>query len=305
MRVVWLALCVLGVGACGDSFSPVYWLREPRLIAVTADPPELPRLAKATLTAVVADPSGSGAATFRWWRCDRAAIAGVDGDVSPDCMRDDPNVDYLVSLGSGASVEVVMPDVEPATLGVPDYTLGVYVPIRVDMQVGERIEKIVYRLRQQVPTSTPANTNPAFVGLFQSRAEAGKDAGTDDVAALPSEEPLTTIGLDDELRLRARFADGSSEELRVVAVADDGTPSQEISKESLRVSWFTTYGELSSAATGDDTDTTLSFRDETRRPPAPVPEAGAIVDLWAVGRDERGGTTVSRGRVRVVPGTVP
>jgi len=125
------SLLPLGAG-CGDDFDPEYWIDEPRLIGVVADPPELDVGQTSTLQAIVATPHGEPV-KYAWYLCDVAALASSSGSAAEACVNPDPDQPYLSPLGETASVQVTMPNTPIDKLGLPDYTLGLFVSVRADI----------------------------------------------------------------------------------------------------------------------------------------------------------------------------
>ena len=89
----------------------------------------------------------------------------------------------------------------------------------------------------------------------------------------------------DALTLRADFTEDSAESYVVQEPRGNEPPLVHPIVETLSVSWFSTAGTIAAAASGGQRpDVTLKFD-------AHLPASVALVDLWAVGRDERGGTS--------------
>jgi hypothetical protein len=130
-----------------------------------------------------------------------------------------------------------------------------------------------YRLRLAEP-GRPRNTNPKI----QAVATIG-DAG---VQPIEPAVPLT-VQPGDTLMLEALLAPGSAESYPVTRAG-----AVEMVTETLTTSWFSTAGEI-------DKDTTSAAQPVTdlllsRRLPAPA----VRIYLYAVTRDERGGTDLAQ-----------
>ncbi len=82
----------------------------------------------------------------------------------------------------------------------------------------------------------------------------------------------------DAITLQAQFTAGSAEAYQSAVAGQSATVT-----EILRVSWFATGGSLSEPVTGQAKPNTI-WRANTHIPPS------GEIDLYAVGRDERGGT---------------
>src|SRR5262249_19888462 len=86
----------------------------------------------------------------------------------------------LTGLGSGTTIGMTMPDVDPALLGPPDATNGLYLPIVLHAAAGSDQVDAVYRLRLRVPQviapgceldppylkHCEPNTNPSYSAIF-------------------------------------------------------------------------------------------------------------------------------------------
>src|SRR5262249_43942331 len=94
----------------------------------------------------------------------------------------------------------------------------------------------------------------------------------------------------EQLTLRATFMPDSAE---IYAVLDGGAsgPPMRMIKETLSVSWVSTAGTFTAAGSGADVpDTILHLAPPHKDSPLRLPPSGSAIDLWAVARDERGGT---------------
>lgn len=295
-----LALASLALGACGDDFFPSYWIKEPRLIGVVADQPELDVGQKTTLHAIVANPTNEPI-RYYWYRCDVENLASFGGDTATACVDPDRNQPYLTALGETAAVEVTMPDTPIEKLGIPDYTLGLYITVRVDIEFGDSVQRSIYRLRRLLPAPIPANTNPRLRGISIAPDDDAKDMGaTAEMMPLPTTEPYATFAANDKIRLQVLFEDGSAEGYFVI---DGDITKGEVkpATELLRTFWYTDYGTFSNPRTGEAKPPTELSLDKEKRRPVAIPEEGTVIHLWVMSHDERGGATTTEGHVRVLP----
>lgn len=267
LACVWVAASVgPGLSAC-QSFTdvPVTFVSGLRVLGIKADPPEAPPGASTTVSALAVDTSG-GTPAATWTACLQPPLAGQA--VNPDCVtvRSAP---YLQSLGAGLTISTVMPDVSASSLGAPDATGGVYVPLVADVTSADAASAgaiaAVYRLR--VGGTAPPNANPTIATVYALDASGAR-------SPIDAAQPmLVTSG--QAISLGATFAPDSAQ----TYTAADGTTRT----ETLTTSWFCTAGELSVEKTsGIQPETVLRL---DRRLPAP----GTPIDLYAIGRDERGG----------------
>lgn len=269
--MMWVAVLPWLVVGCGGNFSDRSQLvRSLRLLGVVAQPAEVALGAQVELRALAVFPGmAPEAITIAWEACTIPPIAGT-GTVNPACIMEQ-GPPLLLPLGSGATITATVPVVLPEVLGAPDVTGGRYLPIRVRLAAAASTLDAIYRLRiLSAQSPNPANQNPVLNEVLVARAQ----------GQVPLEEgtPLP-VRPGDPLVLSARFAAGSAQTYLRTGV--DGT--QRPVEETLNVNWYTTAGRFSSGSTGDGGPTTLRL--DRDLPPG---NAG-VVDLWAVGRDQRGG----------------
>lgn len=275
MRARHVAIVAVGLCAgCGGDFSDDYNLIERlRLIAVKAEPAEAAPGDTVFLRAWAFDPTSPSPA-IDWAACTEPPVPGT-GTINSACLTVD-QAPFLIPLGQGAMVTAAVPTFAPDTLGPPDYTGGRYLPIRLRLtSAGDQLDGIE---RLRVTAGGTPNHNPTLAEV--SRVTEASDGGVIAMAALDEATPLE-VHAGDQLILRAHFADGSVERYSV----DNGDGTMRPVDETLNVTWFSTAGHFSVGSDGPDADTTLALDRH-------LPAAGATIDLWAVGRDERGGLDV-------------
>jgi hypothetical protein len=261
--------CVLlGLGGC-QSFSdpPVSFVAGLRVLGIKAEPPQIAPGASTTVAALVVDTSG-GTPTASWSQCLLPPLPGLT--VNTDCVEGTAGAN-LQPIGDGLTIPFVMPQVTAASLGAPDATDGVYLPLLAAVNASPQAASpqaltAVYRLR--LADATPANTNPTIADVFSVDA-----AGT--MSALDAAAP-TLVHSGGALSLTATFTPDSAQSY----VAPDGT----VTTETLTTSWFCTAGDLSFEKTSATQPVTVLHLDQR------LPSAGAQIDLYAVAHDERGGT---------------
>jgi hypothetical protein len=207
---------------------------------------------------------------------------GVDGNVQ--------NIS-----GAGTSAAVTMPEISPRSLGLPDATLGLYLPVRLlaTPPIAERARPVTtfYRLRYHYALAVPPNQNPRLRGVYVVPPDAGLDAAVADLDAGAADSPAGSltpltdgrrVHYRDDLKLRPLFVDGSAE---TYPVLDPQNPQQpKLQEERLRVSWYATAGRFSEDTTGGDQPDTVLHLDDR------LTTRDGTIHLWAVAIDERGGT---------------
>lgn len=253
-RLVAAALVGALAAGCGSQVADAGLVDGLRLLGVQAEPPEAAPGQTVTLTAWAVDPHG-GAVTIDWQACPLTD----GGRTATACLTGTP---ALLPLGSGASITVAVPDVSRDALGPEDATGGIYLPIVVHVRAPDDAVDGVYRLR--LAGALPPNHNPVFAAV----------------------QPLTPgvpqpVHAGDKLDLHALYTNDSLEMYQVPST--DGLVH--FVQETLTTQWFATAGTFGDLASGLVTIEVLTLDRE-------LPPPGGSVDLWAVGHDERGGTTM-------------
>lgn len=255
----------LACGGCKpDDELPRTFINGPQVLAIKAEPPSAPPGGSVSVTALVAG-TGGEAPSVSWVLCRRAPRPGEA--INPDCVVT-AQADYLEPIGEGTSITATMPaDITAAALGQPDASGGVYLPIVARVTVAGQTLIATYRLRLQ--SAGDANQNPVLTGLLLVDAAGG--ATPIDDAAPP------TVRAGDRLTLQVAVADGSVETYPAPLA---GQPVAEM----LQTSWFSTAGKFSQERSqGPEAATVLELD-------AMLPAPGNAIDLFAVIRDDRGGT---------------
>jgi len=194
---------------------------------------------------------------------------------------------FLVPVdGSGPSTMVTMPaDASPTTLGVPDATGGLYVPVRVRATMDTQRLDTIYGLRLSLPGLEPTNHNPTIASV--SLVEEPLDAS-----------PMSVVELSADPMSPTPVAAGSEPTLRLTLTPDSfevypqlgGTPPNTtitMTTEAPRFFWYADAGLFSEDTTGAaQPDTQLKLDDDKHHPP----RAGDRINVIVVVRDERGGT---------------
>jgi hypothetical protein len=199
-----------------------------------------------------------------WARCRRAPLPG--DAINPDCLEMGPNV-FLEEIGEGMTITATMPaDVTPADLGAPDATGGVYLPLVARVTVDRQTLIATYRLR--LGSASDLNQNPALTGLLVM------DASGNNVPLDPATPLVVHPG--DRLTLTTVITPDS---LQTFPGPLGGEPTVEV----LTTSWFSTRGTFTKQRSdGLQATNVLQLDDDLRAP--------GSIDLFAVTRDDRGGT---------------
>ncbi|HVV53184.1 MAG TPA: hypothetical protein VHO06_26235 [Polyangia bacterium] len=253
-------LAVFGCQSFPDP--PVTFVAGLRVLGIKADPPEVAAGASSTIDTLAIDTDGATPAAA-WSACLEPPLPGQT--VNPDCV-DTTAASFLQPIGSGLSITATMPRVTAGALGEPDASGGVYLPLVADVTAPASAVTAVYRLR--LGGAAPANTNPTLASVYLLDAAGG-------MTALDPAAP-TPVARGAALSLGVTFAPGSAESY----TAADGSART----ETLTTSWFATAGDFSVEKTSATQPQTVLRLDQR------LPAAGVAIDLWAVARDERGGT---------------
>jgi hypothetical protein len=292
MRPRSLAVVLLVAAGCGPSFDPPSYVKGLRVLAVEADPPELAPGEQTTLRLLITD--GNDDATIEWATCTRPTYPGA-GFINPDCTKETPEP-WLIPLGTERTLRFTMPNVDPLSgqLGLPDGTSGFYVPIRAIVRSGTEKIMTFYRLRVLLPIAPqPPNRNPVLTEMT-TIPYTDADAGfAGEPFPLVEGEPLE-VKAGVRIALSAAVTPDSIESYTRLA-GDPRDMKLETVNEVVRFFWFTSAGEYEREITGPERP--ITTLDLSKRPPSAIP---AMVDLYLVARDERGGTTWLKRQLHVV-----
>ncbi len=263
---------VLVLCACAPAFVDQPWLvTSPRLIAVVAEPPELPPGGHATVTATI---SQSGIAPS-WARCDVAAPLGQNEPVATSCLSEPSAaaptaLDFALTVPPDACArfgpDVARADDRPRD---PDATGGWYQPVGLSFvgQTSFAFERLTCEpagVTNDVAAAfrharTP-NRNPRLTVTAQVE---GRDVGFE---ALPLGQAVAFVPtLDDP---------------ETFALIDPATFTLTSSVETRTVQWLVTDGALDLATTRGQPTMWQS------------PSSAGQGTLWGVARDSRGGVAV-------------
>ena len=290
-----LAMLVgLVISACRPDFGlPVSVVTEPRVLAIEASPPEARPGDRVHVVAFAAGPEGPLDARADYAFCTSPRPLVESNIVNSDCLGPQGAVSPVAS--SVESVDAVLPadgclrfgpETPPQKPGEPpfrprdpDVTGGYYQPLRVTLSGLEAVALV--RIRCNLPGASAQrsveygmrytdNTNPELSGL-----ELLVDGQVTEALSLPGNTQVT---------LRASWPEGTAEPF---VVHDRSTATLSETRESLRASWFTTAGIIPLVTSGAAADSGDLSAETTWTTPA-----SGSGTLWAVLRDNRGGSTV-------------
>jgi hypothetical protein len=241
---------------CGrEDLSDAGFVTSLRLLGAQAEPPEADPGESVVVTAWAVDPRG-GRIDVTWSAC----MLPSNGLANPGCVGGGAG---LVALGSGSTLTITVPAVTRAMLGPPDGTGGVYLPLVMHVTANGDSVDGVYRLR--IHGDQPPNNNPMF----------------DSITDLPTDGTVNMVRVNEVLAMVANYVDGSREGYFI-----PGAPKQVF--EMLTTQWFATAGTFPNAPVGGTGVQSLTI-DRALPPP------GGHIDVWVVGHDDRGGSTMVHG----------
>ncbi|HET9990247.1 MAG TPA: hypothetical protein VFQ65_17070, partial [Kofleriaceae bacterium] len=284
----WLVAAAALAACKPDLGEPASLVTAPRLLAVESDPAEVAPGAETTLTALVADATGTLAPDIAWGFCTQPAPLDSDNVAGDDCiygaaslMPRGPQITATIPIDAcsqfGPTPPPPAPGEEPRRPRDADVTGGYYQPIRVlaktsaDPVAGIGLSRISCDLANApldavlaFRASYHANTNPVIVHVV------AQVPGETDARELPAALPANT-----PIALRVRWSDASAE---MFPVFEPATRDVVMHREAIRVSWFVSDGELAAERTGRTEDEAETYADNTWT----VPEGPA--HLWVVVR---------------------
>ena len=269
-------LCIACAACRSNGFLPEEVISGLRVLAVTAEPPEIAAGESTTMTALAVDITGTPI-TIDWAACTLAAAPGQTG-ANPKCITN-PTADYLIQVGSkvpsSQPVPFVMPMVQMSQLGGPDQSDGFYLPIRLEAAADMDTVTAVYNLRYFTGLQ-PRNHNPTIASV-----DIGGDLGaTAIVEGTPGDVPAGGM-----ISLSSTFTADSIESYPVLVISSTGPPTMKMRTEELGTDWFVTAGDVSPTSTAPlDANTTLDLSKVT---------AGTKFDIYLVAHDDRGGTSTA------------
>jgi hypothetical protein len=263
--LVWAAFA--SAGCTLEDLSDASLVQGLRVLGVQANPPEAFPGDSVDLVAWVADPKG-GTHALTWSFCTLPS----DGIANPGCT--DGTGNGLVGIGSGDTITMTVPTLDPSVYGPLDATYGVYLPIVVHAVAPDDKEDVVYRLRVRVAVAPGCNVEPPFSpGCVPNNnpAYAGIEPLLDDSAgATPTPKGRVWAFV-------AEYTDDSDEMYKIESTSDPTVP------EMLRTEWYATAGTFPNQPVGGDA--VQKFTVDRALPPT-----GGIIDMWVVAHDDRGGT---------------
>jgi hypothetical protein len=326
-----LFLLVLAAG-CTPEFDNFTTVKDLRLLAINADPPEilidlqeamanpaalLAALQPVKVTPLVVDPNGGGRSVeYRVQACEnRPEDMPRGSDNGPGRVQDTisqapcPEGSTPVAEGSAVAgpdgsvpMEVMFqPTPELLVNGVraDPLSLELGLPITLSFTVRAGDEQVVALKRvlftPRIDPSQRPNQNPQITQMTV------RNSKTDPPLLLDAEAP-PAVPLSGKLRLAPSPAQAESYRARAFSRSERQFITEEVPEETLRYTFYTTQGTFSPGAISTRpspllTDPVIELETTYEAPAALGTDGKTDVFLFVVVRDERGGSSFVRGRL--------
>lgn len=306
------ALVPLTLVACAPTLDdPGARVTSRRVLAVRFEPAEAAPGEALRVTALVADPRGGADPVVRWSWCDARPSLSSLAPASTRCLVDGP---WQRPAGEGTTASTTMPTAACSTFGPdppdtaqgddarpvdPDATGGYQVPLRVvaDAATSLGFARVKCNLAGVTREQSVAwarryrtNANPVFEAI--ERVE-GATVTAIAEGAVVAVRPGARVTL--RVRWPACSGDAACGGAERYARFDPVTREIVEGREAMRVSWYTSDGDVRDVRTGRDRDDLARESDNVFT----APGAAGDVTLWVVLRDERGGVAWTTLRLRV------
>jgi len=260
----------------------------PRVLAISANPPEVKPGDSTHVAALVVSPAGTNLSALPDWSlCTAPKPPTEDNSVSTDCT----NGVGLVDLGTTeialapvpmTACQLFGPDVPPGGFRPrdPDATGGYYQPVRADAGdagLAFGFARITCNL-----AGAPGDVAHDYQTMYRANA-------TPLIQPLAADVDLAHVPASSDVTLTASWNAPET-----YLYYDPDTQSLITRRESMRVSWFATGGalDIDASLVGEDDDATSTSTVWHAHGPG-------TFTLWAVLRDSRGGTTWTDATVTV------
>jgi len=320
---VLLALATL-VGACTPDFEDVWLVKDLRILAIQADPPEVlvpaGNVAAAPppvqVTALVVDPRLAAGASLRWelWACTPEEVTCDDASTRTLVRSATSPLDQIQASFSATPALIQAATREDIYRGFGGVPVKVHLKVwgKGETQPVEGIKRLVYGASDSALLlgSSPLLEPPppgALTGACRSQGsacDAGLACAGSRCVKVPNQNPsITEIDVDGDpilptgLEVRATDTDI---ELLPVSPKEDVEPYWVFTfsggtrklDEYLYYSFFVTSGKkLSPANTGGKPSVFATIKRVEDLTSEWTPDAPGTFSLWVVIRDDRGGTS--------------
>lgn len=279
------AAFVLAFSACDESLDQrLAIVREPRVLAIVAEPAEAKPGVQVTYRALLAGPDGPLPVIPRWSYCMAPKPPTEDNAVSGECLADDK----LLDLGATAEVTATLPS-DGCLLFGPDTPPGGFRPRDADSTGGYN-----QPVRADLDGLIAFGLSRITCKLPTAPTEIARDYDLHYVANRnPTLEPITldTVPANTDVTITAAWSADTVETYLYYDLFEQRLVER---RESMRVSWFATDGSMETDANAVGENDAATSASTVWRTPATGP-----VSLWFVLRDSRGGIAVHHQFVHV------
>jgi hypothetical protein len=271
-----LAVNLFTMSGCQDALDQrLAIIDAPRVLAIVSEPAEVKPGGHVTYSSLVATLGGPAADSADWGLCVAPKAPTEDNSVSSDCTGNDS----LVELGDGPTAAAIVPS-DACTLFGPDVPPGGFRPRDPDATGG---------FYQPVRAVTLDELAFGFTRITCKLGTAPSDVAHDyDLHYVANANPTVSLAIDPQeptageaVTITASWPASAAESYLYY---DPQSQTLVTRRESMRMSWFATGGELPVDATAvGETDDATSVSTTWRAP------AQSSAWLWIVLRDSRGG----------------
>jgi hypothetical protein len=275
-------------GCKPDAGPPLSLISTPRVIALRGEPAEIAPGGAVTWDALTVSPTGEAAMALDWSLCRAPRPLTTNDVVSPECLSGGD------SLGSGPSVmtnvpgdacQLFGPETPPSVMGKPDprpvaadASGGWYQPYRADLQMTHNLG--LERIRCNL-----AGASADVAAQFRMQYTLNQNPQPNPIRIAGAIADGQTIAANQPVTLTVDWPEPEHYPL-----FDVETQTLTDRREAMRVSWFTTAGELAEERTGrSGDDPALTSDNQLTAPAQATTGATTGIDVWAVLRDDRGG----------------
>lgn len=323
MRVLRFFAAALLAGCAPELPADGWRVDQVRILAVAALPAEATPGQATQLAALVADPQlGVGSLALQWLACRARPGVAEPSPVAAACLGEDPQVVEPIGLGAAVTWTVPSdacglfgPSPPPAAAGQPagrptdpDVTGGYYAPVRLGASA-LAADPLLFRLRLRCPLASATqaqavqfnqqyrvNTAPRLSALVVAAPHGSAKLPSTAAAAWRAQVKAgTTVDL--QAQWPACNADAACFGAEAYVRFNPLTRKLETQREAVRVSWYSSLGELRDAASGRSSGDPLGWAGNRWTAPAGAAKGW----WWLVIRDDRGGVGWQVVEVDVVP----
>ena len=302
--VVGLGLaCVLAWAGCTPDFDDISEVRDLRILAMRATPPELlfgaiptndAEIPEVQVDALVVDPRSPGG-VVSW----RAAVCTAEGnDCSEAAMASElasrPGRLGTISFSVRPSIDLLV-----AALAADPFKGFGGLPLLVEIQVDDAVDGRIVRGVKRIVYTAPLPYSPVPADKVANRNPQLESVRIDDAIALPGAVVQAAAG--QKIKLEPMVSAGSKESY-VVATTNPAVPTRQLD-EYLVYRYFAAGGSLSHSRTGGAPSPFFDnkkVKDISAEWDAPAELVGPL-SIWVVVDDGRGGVDWTELRIEAAP----